>query len=307
MAHELDRVMKMLAARYPSVFMQLLFGDRHDVVFKRVEDTTINIPQKQSDKVFRISENGREGIINFEFMAQPDSRPMSDFHIKSGMLTAAFQCEVVTLIFYLEKGRYRTIPDTYQPDIGGLQNRNQFAVICLWDYKRQIESGELKELIPLLVLCEDHPDLAVLRKEKEFLNRISDTKERADMIALSMMIAFRKFAKNIVSELFKEEQHIMKESDFIQEFIAEGRAEGWEKGLAEGWEKGLEKGREDGEIIVLKRQIEKKFGMIPESLIEQIHHLEYSQRENLILSLLDMNELSELEEWFLRHPEKKPA
>jgi hypothetical protein len=42
--HELDRVMKMLAAKYPHIFMKLLFSDSPEVSFLAVEDTTINIP-----------------------------------------------------------------------------------------------------------------------------------------------------------------------------------------------------------------------------------------------------------------------
>ena len=52
--HEIDRVMKMLAAKYPHIFMKLLFHDDPDIKLRAVEDTTINIPEKRSDKVFRI-------------------------------------------------------------------------------------------------------------------------------------------------------------------------------------------------------------------------------------------------------------
>jgi len=68
MPQELDRVIKMLAAKYPSAFMTILFGQESVVNLKGIEDTAINIPEKRSDKVYRVYENGSEAIINFEFM-----------------------------------------------------------------------------------------------------------------------------------------------------------------------------------------------------------------------------------------------
>lgn len=302
MAHELDRVMKMLASKYPAVFMQLLFGHQEGVVLKRVEDTTINIPQKQSDKVFRVVAHGQEAMINFEFMTEPDKRRLRDFHCKSGMLTATFDCEVVTVIIYLDRSRYKTFPDTYQPQIGGICNRNQFEIRRLWDYKERIESGELKGLIPLLVLCEAQPEISLLKQEKELISQIPVQNERNDMIALAMMVAFRKFREEIVRELFKEERNLMKESDFIQEFIKEGREIGREEGWKEGHKEGQKEGQKETQLSIINRLIEKKFGSVPSDVYERIELLDYDQLRNLIFDLIDMKQLIELKNWLTTQP-----
>jgi len=287
MAQELDRVVKMLASKYPSAFMQILFGQESKVNLKGIEDTAINIPERRSDKVYRVYEHNRQAIINFEFMIEPDLRRLKEFHCKSGMLTASFDCQVITVIIYLDRGRYRTFPDSYISEIAGIRNRNQFEIRLLWDFKEQIESGELKELIPLLVLCEEKPDISVLEKEKELIDRIPDQKERSDMLAMAMMVAFRKYREEIVRAFFREEIELMKESDFIQEFINEGRKEGWKEG------------RIDGELTLTKRLIEKKFSRMPEDITEDIELLNYEQLEELAAALMDMTQITELRNWLV--------
>jgi len=85
--HELDRVMKMLAAKYPHIFMKLLFSDSPAVKLQAIEDTTINIPEKRSDKVFRIRADDREVIVSIEFMVRPDRHALKAFHVKNGILS----------------------------------------------------------------------------------------------------------------------------------------------------------------------------------------------------------------------------
>jgi len=285
MAKEIDRAVKMLASKYPTVFIKLLFGRQSNVRFDKVEDTAINIPERYSDKLFHISENGRKGIINFEFLLEPDKRELREYHKKSGMLTATFDCEVVTVIIYLEKGRYKSYPDTYVSEIAGISNQHQFEARHICDYKKQIESGELTELVPLLVLCEEKPDISVLEKEKEIIDRIPDPKERADMLAIAMMVAFRKFAEELVREFFRKEQIIMKESDFVQAFIEEGR----------------EEGRKVGELALVRRLIEKKFGHVRQDVNEKFELLNYEELEELGLLLFDIDRIDELEDWLETH------
>ncbi len=52
MAQELDRVSEMLSSKYPSAFMKILFGQESAVDLRRIEDYAINIPEKQSDKIY---------------------------------------------------------------------------------------------------------------------------------------------------------------------------------------------------------------------------------------------------------------
>ena len=61
------------------------------------------------------------------------------------------------------------------------------------------------------------------------------------MIALSIMIGRRKLSQSILEAVFREELPMLKEMEFVQEWIAECRQEGLEQDI--------EKGREEGVLI----------------------------------------------------------
>ena len=68
----------------------------------------------------------------------------------------------------------------------------------------------------------------------------------------------------------------------------------YKKGLEKGVQQGLEQGVQRGELMVLRRQIEKRFGSIPPWAEEQLARLSASELENLSVRVLDANTLEEL-------------
>jgi hypothetical protein len=290
---ELDRAMKILAARYPLVFQQLLFGENPEVKFEKVEDSAINVAEHRSDKIFCYLENGKRKIVNLEFVIQPDPNDLLRFHIKNGLLTASYLVEVVTVIVYLERGRYRTFPNEYVARIGQASTKTQFSRILLWEYKDRIRSGEFRELAPLLVLFEEKPTEATLLEEKALIKSVADEQEQSNLLALAIMIAFRKFKEPIIKELFYKEYNMLKEASFVKEWIQES----WEKGQQEGQSIGLREGLRKGQIKIILKQLENILGRVDLELEKRIHSLSDSDIEKLSEALLRMKNTTDLEEW----------
>jgi len=283
--HEIDRVMKMLAAKYPHIFMKLLFSDNPDVRFQAVEDTTINIPEKRSDKVFRIKANDRDIILSLEFMIRPDLKMMKRLHTKNGILSESFKLPVLTVIIYLEQGRYRTFYDRYSVEVSGMRNEIIFHRILLWEYERQIRKGELKELAPLLILFSKREDRKVIDDEKQLIRKVKDKHEQADLLALSAMVAYRKFKDILIKELFFKEYNMLKQSSFVREWIDEGKKEGFR----------------EGRIELLLAQLKRILGRVNSDLEDRINKLNDKELDKLSLDLLGIKQLSDLEEWFRIH------
>jgi len=295
--HELDRVMKMLAARYPHIFMKLLFRSSPEVKLQAVEDTTINIPEKRSDKVFRIKVSGQEIILSLEFLLRPDRREMQRFHSRSGILSEAFKLPVLTVIIYLERGRYRTFPDRYQIEVAGLRNEISFHRILLWEYEAQIRSGELKEFAPLLVLFSQAGNMDIIDEEKRLIRQIPDLQQQADLLALSAMIAFKQFKDVLVKELFYEEYNMLKQSSFVKEWI--------EEGIKEGEKNGIEKGIRKGRIELILAQLKRILGRVHPELETKIQELTDKEIEKLSIDLLGIKQVADLENWLRMHESKK--
>ncbi|MDD1438673.1 DUF4351 domain-containing protein [Dolichospermum sp. ST_sed10] len=72
----------------------------------------------------------------------------------------------------------------------------------------------------------------------------------------------------------------------------------WEqKTLEQGRQEGEQQGIQQGEKRLIIRQINKRFHVIPDALIEQIHQLSIEQLELLGEALLDFSTITELEQW----------
>ena len=302
---ELDRTLKILATKYPGVFQRILFGDRPGIEFLGVEDTAINIPEQRPDKIFKFRRGKRETNVIFEFMIQPKRKDLKRFYIKNALLTASLRKPVITVIVYLERGKYRTFPYEYTVRLDTIEMSTRFVRILMWEFADRIRSGEFKELAPLLVLYSDQPSKEIILEEKKLINKVQDIQERSDLIALAAMVAFRVFKNGLIKELFSEEYQMMKASNFIEEWILEGwekgRREGWEKGREEGWEKGREegweKGREEGQIKIILNQLKKILGRVSPDLELKIRSLSDREIETLTFDLLDMKAETDLEKW----------
>ncbi|WKX62532.1 DUF4351 domain-containing protein [Microcystis aeruginosa] len=65
-------------------------------------------------------------------------------------------------------------------------------------------------------------------------------------------------------------------------------------------QEGVQQGRQQGEAYLLLRQLQRRFGEIPQNLEETIRNLPVEQLEDLGLALLDFNTLTDLDNWL--HP-----
>ncbi len=287
--HEIDRVLKVLSGRFPHVFLKLLFGDRTDVELVALEDTQLNIPEYRSDKIFRLRHDRRETLLNLEFMVQPRKRMVGTFLIKTALLMANYSLPVVTVIVYLERGKYRSFPEVLENQLLGFRNRFVLDKILLWEHRELIASGELLELTPLLPLLYERPGIDLLEKERHLILQIPDRQHRSDLLALAMMVAFRKYEAIFVREFFKKEYFMLKESTFVQEWIKEGR------------EEGLEEGIEYGKLALLLHLVRTKFKSIDADLESQLKQLRSKQIDDLSAQLFTMEQVEELAEWLSKN------
>ena len=73
-----------------------------------------------------------------------------------------------------------------------------------------------------------------------------------------------------------------------------------EQAVQEGVQQGIQQGRQQGEAYLLLRQLQRRFGEIPQNLQENIRNLPVERLEDLGLALLDFDTLTDLDNWL--HP-----
>jgi len=167
----------------------------------------------------------------------------------------------------------------------------EFETVRLWEHAGRIRSGELHELAPLLVLCEDTPREETLRREREILLSLDAPRSlQADLIAVAIMVGVRFFARSLVEAVFAEEMQMLKESSIIEEWVAEAVA----RAAVDAEARGEARGEAQSARNFLLRQLRKRFGALPDRVVGQIETADREWCEAMGERLLDAASLKEM-------------
>ena len=101
-----------------------------------------------------------------------------------------------------------------------------------------------------------------------------------------------------------EYRSLVKEDDYMEAWEVEqswadrmreeGRLKGFEQGLEKGIEKGIEQGIEQGTRRLIFRQLEARFGPLPERAVKALKRMRNGALEALSLRILEADSLDEL-------------
>lgn len=221
--NSIDRSLKELVRREPEAFLRLLGIDASRA---RPADVSVNLPEFRADQVFLIEPEEPETrwALHLEYQLQPESRALRGWFLKNAGLTAQLARPVLLAVVYLSRGDRQTFPAEYTAAAGPLTNAFRFHTIHLWEHAHRIRSGELAELAPLLVLCEDEPTVETLFEERDLILGLNATREkRGDLFSLALTLATRYFDTRALIELFQEEVEMIKEAWFVEEWLNEAR------------------------------------------------------------------------------------
>src|SRR5262249_41279822 len=154
----------------------------------RVEDPNLNLPELRADHVF-ILEGEMEAqtyAIYLEYQLEPDISLLPSWCAKWGGLTRQLGMPVFLLVLYLQRGDRATFPNDYTVRSGALEMKLTFPVIRLWEHAHRIRSGELPELAPLLLLCEETPTEETVQEEVALIHASRLPREtQAELLGLA--------------------------------------------------------------------------------------------------------------------------
>jgi predicted transposase YdaD len=272
----IDRSLKVLIRRVAPAFFRLA-GVSVDPATISPGDVSVNLPEHRADQVFLVGDttDPSRWALHLEYQLQPDARVLRGWLLKNAALTMQLEVPVILTVVYLAKGDRATFPTCYTATGGGLTNEYRFHTIHLWEHADRIRSGELQELAPLLVLCEDKPTERTLREERKLILDLEAPQPvRAELLAVAAMVGTRYFARSLLERLFQEEMEMLKEVSFIEEWIQEGEAR--------------------GARLLLLRQLREQFGELPVAAVEHIENLDLAGCEELAVRVLRANSLEEL-------------
>lgn len=292
MADLFDRSLKVLARRAaPAFFRPAGLDVRPDQI--RTTDVSINLPEHRADQVFLIGghDDPDRWAMHLEFQLQPDPRVLPGWFLKNAALTVQLGLPVLLVVTYLTRSGRATFPGAYTAARGAVTNQFRFHTIYLWEHTNRIRGGELAELAPLLLLCEEEASEVTLHQERELILGLDTTPAMgADLLAVAAMVGSRYFARELIQAVVREELEMLKEGSFIQDWIEEALEKGRAEGRGEGEASGIAKGARQ----LLLDQLRARFGPLPEAVVERVERMEPADCHSVGVRLLTAGSLEEL-------------
>lgn len=86
-----------------------------------VENLQLQIPKLRADKAWRISDGKREGCLLMETIIEPDKGALPRIILKNAAARISLGVRVITVLLYVQRGRYRTFPDSFVDRLGGIR------------------------------------------------------------------------------------------------------------------------------------------------------------------------------------------
>jgi predicted transposase YdaD len=288
----IDRSVKILIRRVPPAFFRLL-GLVIDPDAIRPGDVSVNLPEFRADQLFIVGaeDDPARWALHLEYQLQPDARVMRGWFLKNAALTAQLELPVILTVVYLTRGSHSTFPAAYIVGGEGLTNEYRFHTIRLWEHADRIRGGELPELAPLLVLCEDVPTEQTLQEERRLILGLPvDPSVRTELLAVALTVGTRYFSRDVLERLFREELQMLKEASFIDEWIEQGIAQG----IAQGMAQGEVRGRAAGARQMLLRLLRARFGDLPAVIVSRVENEGPEWCEDMAERVLEAKSLEEL-------------
>lgn len=134
-------------------------------------------------------------------------------------------------------------------------------------------------MLRLAALAKSESPNALLEQVAASVDMIEETDEKTNISACVQILAGLRFEKNLIRQLFQEE--IMQESVIYQDIL----------------QKGEQRGLQKGEVVVLLRLLNRRFGVLASEIEQQIQALSTAQLEELAEVLLDFSSSTDLINW----------
>jgi hypothetical protein len=291
----IDLSLKELARCVPDALFRFLGVEaRREQI--RIVDPGVIVKELEADSVLLYSGDGGEPEwgLHLEYQFQPDRRELRRWALKALSLSEHLNLDILLVVLYLRKGSRASFPREYRAG-GAITNRFEFETVCLWEEAERIRGGDVPELAPLLVLCEDGPPEAVLVEERDLIREAGfPAPIERELLALAYVLGIRYATRRVLDAVFGKELPMLKDAGIISEWIEEAQAEGRAEGRAERQPEIRSEGRVEGIRHLLRVFLTNRFGRVPDALSARIDSETAEWCEELSRRAFEVETLEEL-------------
>jgi len=171
------------------------------------------------------------------------------------------------------------ISERFESDFLGLQSRQDFHVINLWEVDAEtVFEQSLDTLLPFVPILKNGGNQQTVRRA---LVQLQQNEELVELESLLGFFASFVLDTDLVRQIMRWDMTVLRESPWYQEIQQEGRQE--------------------GEQSLILRQLTRRIGEVAPEMRLQVQALSLAQLEALGEALLDFSEPADLDEWLRTH------
>lgn len=196
------------------------------------------------------------------------------------------------LVNILPQSAQIVVSDRFESNFLGLQARQDFCVINLWEVDAEIVFEQsLDTLLPFVPILKDGGNQQTVKRA---LVQLQQNQELVELESLLGFFASFVLDTELVQQIMRWDMTVLRESPWYQEIRQES--------LQEGREEGEQSGIFKGEQSLVLRLLTRRMGDISSETRSQIQSLTLEQLEALGEALLDFTESADLVTWLEQHP-----
>jgi hypothetical protein len=239
----------------------------------------VELPKVQNLRVDLLGETIDGGLVHVELQSGHDAAMplrMAEYCLGVYRLFGRFPRQIV---LYVGEPEMRM-----ESELRGADVLFQYRLIDIrtLDGERLLESREVGDnIIAILARLRDHEE--AVRTIVRRIARLAEAERETTLSQLLILAGLRRLAKNVEWESRKMPIDLdIRDHEVLGPMFIQARQEGLQEGL------------HVGELIVLRRQIEKRFGALPSDAGEKLAGMSAAELEELSERVLDAKSLDEL-------------
>lgn len=171
-----------------------------------------------------------------------------------------------------------TILDRYESSFLGLEARQDYRVINLWEVEAAIVFEQsLNALLPFVPVLKNGGESTVVQRA---LNQLRGDQQLVELESLLAFFASFVLGSEVVRQIMRWDMAVLRESPWYQEILREG---------------------EQRERSLILKQLNRRVGALSPEITVQVQALSIDQLEALGEALLDFTQVDELNAWLERN------
>jgi predicted transposase YdaD len=260
-----------------------------EVVAREILNSEFQWVSRQNDVLMKAfsSEFGEFLMLN-ELQLRYNKKVPRRIRAYVGLAEEKYELPIyAVLINILPPASTVTVTDKFESDFMGLQARQDYRVINLWEVDASIVFEQsISTLLPFVPVLKGGEDPEMVQRAVQLLRLDESLSELEPLLGF-----FASFVLDteLVSQILRWDMAVLRESPWYQEIEQKGRQEGEQTGVL--------RGKLEGEQALILRQLTRRFSNVTSKVQAQIKSLSLTQLESLGEALLDFSQPNDLVEW----------